>query len=320
MATPRITHGQQERSVLTDLETSFPNFMRRALLWDEVPAGQDPPDFISPNPDAKIGLELTEWLDGDQMRPAKARESQRKEIHRVLTHNWEQEYQPKNFRGAFPSLIGSERISRTDELPLRQEFYACAAEVDHTWADNIDHRGNSHDRTEFASYPLLKKYFSAIHYIGGERHGSNWVDAEGDGGTFDLNGPAETLEQSLDSKLSDYSTPGRQAHLKAHDLSELNLLVHGDSKIYQYNTPARHLNLEEIARRGADYYTVHVQRHVFNRVWFFHSLDTADELNQSLGSGPGEGRVRWLAQLWPEFRVFPGSLSASRGTQRRLSA
>jgi hypothetical protein len=309
MATPRITHGQRERVVLTDLEASFPNFMGDAHMWTEVPEGQDPPDFISRGPGTTIGLELREWLDGDQMGPAKARESQREQIHRVLSYDWERQYQPTNFREAFPSPIGDERISRADEQPLREEFFACAAEVDRAWADDSDHWGNSYYLTEFPGYPLLGKYFSAIRYIGGEPHDLNWIGEQGDGGAFDPNIPVETLKQAFDSKLRDYCTPEKQAHLKAHGLTEFSLLVHGGFNIYAYNTPSGHLSLEEIARRGRDYYATHEKRHVFNRVWFFHSIDTADELNQMLGFAPGEGRVRWLAQLWPEFRIFPGSVA-----------
>jgi hypothetical protein len=308
MATSRITHGQRERGVLNDLEASFPDFTGLARMWTEVPDGQDPPDFICREPGGAIGLELTEWLDGDQMGSAKARESQREQIHRVLSNNWEHGYQPKNFRGAFPSPLGNETISHADEQPLREEFFACAAEVDRDWSDDSDHWGNSFYLMEFSGYPLLRKYFSAIRYIGGEPHGLNWIGEQGDGGAFDPNVPVESLKQALDSKLADYSTPEKQAHLNAHGLTELDLLVHGGFNIYAYNTPSRHLSLEEIARRGANYYASHPERDIFNRVWFFHSLDTADELNQLLGFAPGEGRVRWLAQLWPEFKAFSGSV------------
>jgi hypothetical protein len=309
MATRWITHGQRERVVLTDLEASFPNFMGYAQLWTEVPHGQDPPDIISRDPGATIGLELREWLDGDQMGPAKARESQREQIHRVLSYDWERQYQPTNFRGAFPSPIGDERISRADEQALREEFFACAAEVDRAWADDSDHWGNSYYLTEFPGYPLLRKYFSAIRYIGGEPPGLNWIGEQGDGGAFDPNIPVESLKQALDSKLSDYSKPEKQAHLNAHGLTELNLLVHGGFNIYAYNTPPGLLSLDEIAQHGAGHYAAHPQRYVFNHVWLFHSLDSADELNQLLGFAPGEGRVRWLAQLWPYFRKLPGSVS-----------
>lgn len=304
-----LTHVQREQIILTDLEASFPRFAGQALSWNKVPDGQDPPDFVSPCPSGPIGLELVEWVDGDQMGPAKRRESQREQIHRVLTHDWEKEYQPQNLCGAFPSPLDGVRISRTDELPLRQEFFACAADVDGKWLADVEHWGNSYYRTDFPGYPMLGKYFNAIRYIGGEPHGSCWIGEQGDGGAFDPAVPVETLKRALDNKLSDYSTPGRQAHFKSQDLTELNLLVHGGFNIYAYNTPSGHLSVEEIARRGADHYAAHAHGYVFDRVWFFHSLDAADGLNQVIGLAPGEGRVRWLAQLWPDFRIYPGSVA-----------
>lgn len=306
MAAPRLTHDQRENLVLADLQGSFPNFAGPSLSWIKVPEGQDPPDFISAGQRGAVGLELVEWLDGEQMGAAKTRESQRERIQRILTHDWEKEYQPKHFRGAFPSPLADLRIAGADEPVLRQEFFACAADVDRAWSGNLEIWGGSLYQTEFPGYPVLERYISAIRYIGGEPHGLCWIGEQGDGGAFDPNVPVETLRQALDSKVRAYSTPEKQKHLKAHGLTELNLLVHGSFNIYAYNTPSGHLSLEEIGRRGASYYAALTERHTFNRVWFFHSLDTADELNQLLGFAPGEGRVRWLAQLWPEFRIYSG--------------
>ena len=295
--------------MLTDVENYFPNFAGQTSLWVKVPDGQDPPDFTSTDSRGVIGLELVEWLDGDQMGPAKTRESQREQILRILTPDWEKEYQPKNFRGAFPTLIGTQRVSRRDELPLRRQFYAYSAEVDRNWSADPEHWGNSYHQTEFSGYPLLTKYFSAINYIGGAPHGSCWIGEDGDGGAFDQFAPVETLKNALDSKLAAYATTEKQAHLKAHNLAELDLLVHGGFNVYRYNTPAGP-TLEEISRLGAEFYATHPLRDTFNRAWFFHSLDTADSLNQELGFPPGYGRVRWLAQLWPDFRIYPGSIGS----------
>jgi hypothetical protein len=307
MVKSRLTHVEREQMVLADLETHFPHFAGQALSWTTVPEGQDPPDFISTSQNGLIGLEFVEWLDGDQMGPAKTRESQQEQVRRILTHEWEKEYQPRNFRGAFPSL-GNKRISRTDELSFRQQFFECATDVDRTWVLDMDHFGNSYTETEFSKYPVLAKYVVRIHYIGGEPHGLCWIGEQGDGGAFDPNAPFETLKEALDSKLTDYSTQDKQPHFQAHGLTELDLLVHGGSNAFQYNTPPGHqFSLERIARLGADYYAVHPLRQMFNRVWFFHSLDSADEINSLMGFAPDAGRVRWLAQLWPEFTVYPES-------------
>jgi hypothetical protein len=118
------------------------------------------------------------------------------------------------------------------------------------------------------------------------------------------------LKHALDSKLASYATLEKQAHLKAHKLTELDLFVHGGFNVIAYNTLAGNLTLEEISRRGAEFYSTHPLRDTFNRTWFFHPLDTADQLNQELGFLPGHGRVRWLVQLWPQFRIHPGSIGS----------
>jgi hypothetical protein len=90
---------------------------------------------------------------------------------------------------------------------LREEFFACVADVDRNWSIKADGWGNSHYQTEFRGYPLLERYFSAIRYIGGAPHGLCWIGEQGNGGAFDPNAVVETLKNALKSKVSDYSTP-----------------------------------------------------------------------------------------------------------------
>jgi hypothetical protein len=172
-ATSRLTHDEREQIVLSDLETHFPDFAGPSLSWTKVPQGQDPPDFLSASQRGNHGLELTEWLDGEQMTAAKGRESQHDQVHRILAGNWENEYRPKHFRGAFLA-IGNERISRADEVPLRKQFFEHAAEIDGAWLTNPERTGNSLYVTEFPGYPLMAKYFH-VRYIGGEPHGLCWI-------------------------------------------------------------------------------------------------------------------------------------------------
>jgi len=153
----------------------------------------------------------------------------------------------------------------------------------------------------------MAKYIRAIRFIKGRPHGFCWIDVEEDAGAYDPAVSAETLEQALKKKLDLYSTQEKQAQLQARGLTELYLLVHGGFNAFRYNTPSHPLSLREIARRGAVSYANHPQRRVFNRVWFFDSLNSADEINQLLGYPAGYGRVRWLVQLWPEFSVYTGS-------------
>jgi hypothetical protein len=308
MFTPRMTHDQREQTILNDLEASFPHFAGRELSWAKVPEGHDPPDFLGHGAGGSVGLELIEWLAGDQMGPAKERESKRDRIRHVLKDNWEAEYRPESFNLAVAVPDWGQRMTSPDEIAVRQEFFACSEKVDRTWHTHPEWGAcvRSH-RIDKAEYPTMAKYIQAIRFIQGRPHGFCWIDVEEDAGAYDPTVPIETLEQAIEKKLDLYSTQEKQAQLKARGLTEFYLLVHGGFNAFRYNTPSHPLSLEEIARRGAGFYADHPFRRTFSRVWFFDSLDSADEINQLLGYPTEYGRVRWLARLWPEFSVHPGS-------------
>lgn len=309
MATARLTHYQREEEVLRDVEEHFPFFAGPAISWGKLADGEDPPDFIGRSRDRLIGLELIEWLDGKQMGPAKGRESQREDIRRVIAEDWQQRYQPQHFNLAVLVPNWSVRITGAETAQLRHEFFACAESTDRGWLANPERIARGYYHTDLSAYPVMAKYFHAIRFIEGTPHGLCWIDVEEDGGAYDPMITVQTLEQALGKKVALYSTPEKQEHLSSLGLSELVLLVHGGFNAYRYNTPSGPLSLDYIARQGANFYAAHPQRQIFNRVWFFHSLDSADEVNQLLGFPAGYGRVRWLAQLWPTFTVSPRSLA-----------
>ncbi len=81
MVTSRLTHDQREQVILADLEASLPHFAEEALSWAKVPDGQDPPDFLARGSRGPVGLELIEWLDGNQMGPAKGQRAHEDGVH-----------------------------------------------------------------------------------------------------------------------------------------------------------------------------------------------------------------------------------------------
>lgn len=304
----RLTHDRREQEVLADLEQHFPRFAGYSSPWTKVLEGQDPPDFVGAGPEGPVGLELIEWLDGDQMGPAKTREKKRENIRRVVCENWHAETQPTNFNLALLVPKFNLSISRAAEARLRQEFFACANKIDEGWFTNPERLARVYCHTDFSLYPAMAKYLHAVRCVGGDPHGGCWIDVEEDGGAYDPEIAALTLERAIDKKLALYSTAEQRAHLNVQGLAELNLLVHGGFNAYRYNTPSGQLSLEDIARHGAGYFASHTQRGIFNRVWFFHSLDPADDVTELFGYPAGAGRVRWLAQLWPQFIVAAGSI------------
>jgi len=236
------------------------------------------------------------------MSAAQHREDQREHLMKVI--GWEQEYQPTNIVLASIEPRWGLKIAAADEAALRQEFYKCATQVDQTWFTNPQRFGRAYYRTEFVSFPLMATYLGAIRYIDGSPHGLNWIQVEPDGGAYDPMVSVQRLEDALQDKLAKFAKPDRQAKLAKHKIVENYLLIHGGWNSYVSNSPHHPLTLDEIAKRGAEFYATHPQRNLFNRVWFYDSLDSADDVNALFGLPAGTGRVRWLAQLWPTLRVY----------------
>jgi hypothetical protein len=299
---PTTTHYDRELSTLNDLEISFPDFTGKGLSWVHNP--DDPPDLIAQSPAGAIGLEFREWLDGQQMSAAQHREDQREHLMKVIGDGWQQEYQPTNIVLASIEPRWGLKIAAADEAALQQEFYKCATQVDQTWFTNPERFARAYYQTEFVGFPLMATYLGAIRYIDGSPHGLNWIQVEADGGAYDPRVSVQRLEDALQDKLAKFAKPDRQAKLAKHKIVETYLLIHGGWNAYVSNSPHHPLTLDEIAKRGAAFYADHPQRNLFNRVWFYDSLDSADDMNALFGLPTGTGRVRWLAQLWPTLRVY----------------
>jgi hypothetical protein len=295
------THAERELAIIEDLERSFPEFTGRSLSWVHNP--DDPPDFIAAGPNGAVGLELREWLDGEQMNTAQAHDRQREHLADIFGAGWEQEYQPTNCALASVEPLWGLRVPKKDEPPLRREFYECATAVDQTWLTNSERIDRCFYQTEFSGYPTMRKYLRAIRYTGGPPHGFIWFQIEEDGGAYSPTASVQSLEEALDDKLLKFDRPEWRARLAKHNLAEYHLLIHGGWNVYKNNTPHHPLTLEQIAVRAADFYATHPNRDLFHRVWFFDSLDSADDINELVGLPAGAGRVRWLAEIWPIMRV-----------------
>jgi hypothetical protein len=199
------THAERELAVIEDLERSFPDFTRRALSWVHNP--DDPPDFIATVPNGAVGLELREWLDGEQMNTAQAHDRQREHLADIFGAGWEQEYQPTNFALASVEPLWGLRVVKKDEPALRREFYECATAVDQTWLMNPERIARCLYQMEFSGYPTMQKYLWAIRYTGGPPHGLIWVQIEEDGGAYSPTASLQSLEEALDDKLLKFDRP-----------------------------------------------------------------------------------------------------------------
>jgi hypothetical protein len=308
----RTSHTQREGMVIQELQESFPGFAG-VSAWTAVT--DDPPDLIGVFLNEKVGMELVEWLDGNQMGAAQAREKYRQTLLELFTEGWNTAYQPLNLSSAVVCPMWSIMIAKSDLPGLRAEFWLFMQEVDRTWLTNPERVG-SDLLADYTAYPLLSKYVETIHLRSGKQswkeHGFCWIDIENDGGSFDPSNVIRTLEQAIDKKIDRYSNSTSDAFIKAKKLDRLELLIHGGFNLYAYNTPRGHMSLSEIAAAGAVYYAgLPDALRLFDRVWIFNSLNPACDLNEMVGFQREEGRLRWLAELWPRYSIDSRSFGAT---------
>jgi hypothetical protein len=294
--------------VMQELQASFPGFAG-VPTWTAV--ADDPPDLVGVSQDGQVGLELVEWLDGEQMGSAQARKTYREKLWELIAGGWNTAYQPSYLSSAVVCPRWGIKIANSDRSGLRTEFWRFMEEVDHTWLTNPERVG-SDLVADHRAHPILSKYVETILLRGGEqswkKHGFCWIDIENDGGAFDPSDVIRTLKQAIEKKIDLYSNPVSETLLKAKKLDQLELLLHGGFNLYAYNTPRGHLSFSEIAAAGAVFYAgLPAARRLFDRIWIFNSLNPACDLNEMVGLPREMGRLRWLAELWPRYCIDPRS-------------
>jgi hypothetical protein len=304
------THEQREAMVITDLQASFPEFAG-GYLWAKVPDGDDPPDFIAGISSGRVGLELVNWLDGAQMSVSKRAEASGGRLLNWVAEGWETAYQPTYLASAVISPMPGSNAGSRDGTQLHQEFWRCVEAADQAWPSGRKTLADNR-LADLSSYPVLSKYVRYLRFQAGaqewKKYGYCWIDVEGDGGAFDPTHVIRSLEQAIWGKIELYREPGRRAHLESKRLARLELLVHGDWKLFAHNTPRGALEFPEIAQAGATFYASQApSRRIFDRVWMFNSLNAHADLNRLAGYPLDKGRLRWLAELWPNYQVDPMS-------------
>jgi hypothetical protein len=295
--------------VMQEIDGAFPGFTD-VPSW--APVADDPPDFIGQSPAGPVGLELVEWLDGTQMGVAQSKKAYREALHGVLAGGWDSEYQPMHLAAAVVCPFWHVRAPKSEMAAARAEFWQFVEDVDRTWLTNPARVGD-HLQGDHSAYPILAKYVESIRLRAGAQgwktHRYCWIDIAEDSGAFDPLNVVRTLEQAIDKKVQLYADPASAAKLKAKKLDRLDLLVHGGFNLYAYNTPRGRLSASEIAAAAAAFYAgLPASSRRFDRIWMFNSLNPAGDWNDLVGWPREAGRLRWLAQLWPDFGIDPRSI------------
>jgi hypothetical protein len=119
----------------------------------------DPPDIECYLFDgSKVGLELTSWLDKDQISRAKQAEKIEEPFRRFLR------FEPNNTENFYFVVISTKkRLQKVDESKFRLDLLALISELDKRWNKEPDWQSpQGFSWSDFKGYPILEKYVEGL--------------------------------------------------------------------------------------------------------------------------------------------------------------
>lgn len=301
----RKNQRAEENEITAYVSSIFPTFLDGITF---AAASTDPPDFLGERADGrKIGLELTSWLSGDEVRAAQGRERMREDLLRIL--DWAK--RPKNFDFLVIMPRWGERIKRSHYQDFCREFDAATQQIDDSWKtlrnghwkalrpeDPFDYEMHENDVKRF---PMLSQHVSSIWFNQTVGSGpivcdQSWINIVPDGGVYDPAEPFQALRDRVENKVHRHREKSVKDRLDAHNLHKLYLLVHTDParssyktpyQIFSQPTPSLAARLTEAAIAGIQ--GLQSPQRVFDGIFLLYHL----------------WNVRWLAQIWPTFQTIP---------------
>jgi hypothetical protein len=307
----RKNQRAEEDKIVAYISSIFPTFLDGISF---VPAGTDPPDFLEKY-GGKIGLELTSWLNRDQVSAARGRECMREDLLRIV--EWEKHPRPRNFSFLVIMPRWGKRIREGHYQPLCSEFHASTQDIDNNWKTlresylrpEVLGRELSREerfdylmeRSEIKRYPTLDQYIKSIWFTEPRKSTpafpeEPWISIEQDGGIYDPAWAIQALRSAVESKVDRYNKKAVKACLGAQNLRKLYLLVYTDPARFSYNTPYQTCSqlmtspvegLAEAAKTATE--GVSMLPGVFDGIFLLYHVWNA----------------RWFAQIWPTVQYIP---------------
>ena len=259
----------KEELIFDAFNRAQPDFAGRPVDWE---LGADPPDILCIDDEGKrVGVELVEWLNEEQMKSSKIRERMEDSFMEVIRSK---EIPP-------PSNIGLVWLSTKSLTPLRQadaedfrkELLSLIERVDSDWGKNEDcNSPQGYFHRDFSGYPYLDRYLGSLRFWPRSRFntslGVRWVRFPNPTYAYTPQDAIDALREQLNKKTS------KASYLDLHqrqNLDELYLLLYYDQG-WIYNTPfnAPGFGFREIAEIAAQ---AAANNHgVFQKIFLFNSL------------------------------------------------
>jgi hypothetical protein len=204
----------EEIAIFEAFRATFPNFAGRELKC--VP-GADPPDFVGTDgANKRLGIELGEWLNPQQMAVSIARERQKDSFMNAL--NSEEVEPPKNIGMVWIGKQERVALRAEDAVQFRKEIFACVADIDARWHENEDwHSPQGYHMGNLSAYPSVAKYLASLKFIPRTRmptiKGIAWLTFPLEGGAYTPQHAVEALLELIRKKTAMYADLHRTQNL-----------------------------------------------------------------------------------------------------------
>ncbi len=235
-----MTKREREKAVFEAFLAIEPNFAGEPIpIWHQPDDEKEFPDIIGRSISGRrVGVELGEWLNQDQMQVAKAKER--------LEDSMLEAIRPQGSNGCdhIYSIClhpkPKSRVKPSDAGSFRQQLFDCIGECDQRWPDEPSWhspQGAQIVNDELEIYPSLSKYLNELKLWPREHCreirqwpvGIDWINFPSHGGPFDSSTMFEPLTTLISEKVNHYGTAGT-------GFDHLSLLVYYDQALF-YNSP-----------------------------------------------------------------------------------
>ncbi len=238
--TQLAAHSAKQKGESSNFEAfrlACPDFAGRPLV--SIQWGGDPPDVLCLDASAKrIGVELVQWVNGQQMARSKERDRLEASYRRVIRSS--DEPQPNNIGLIFVSA--KVVLAPQYAAAFRSEFYGFISRLDANWPNSrewYDPQGSFF--TDFSGFPCLTQHLEGLHVYAKERRfdwgpGVEWITFWAHGGAYTPNWMRDALLDNVKRKIAKYGKPENKLRLQQQELDEFHLLAYYDEGII-HNTP-----------------------------------------------------------------------------------
>jgi len=225
----------EERQVFDEFVKLLPDFAG-APVESRDSSKQEPADIECVLVDGrKVGVQLTSWIDGDQMSEGKRIENIEKSLLAAL------DPLPKNETEHLSMLwlYSKWRVKAADGQAFRAQFLQFIADLDKRWEREADLQSpQGFQVSDFSAYPILAKYLDAVEVQPQRpavpatmtKGSTGWITIEPTGTQYSPDEMVDALCECAQAKINKYPA-------KPPGMDEFHLLLHYD-KAFFYNSPA----------------------------------------------------------------------------------